>query len=536
MTTDVLWILLPEIILVATAVGIYLGGAFVEDRRPWALLALAGVCVAAVALGIQQGATPVSTHEKGTVPFSSDENLDSPPLIQQGVAPVSGPITVDHLACYSRWLALLLGGLLILTASKPLDSSGTPEYIGSLLLTVAGVMLAAEAADLVLIFVALELISIPTYILLYLGHGGSSSREAAVKYFFLSLLASAILLYGFSFLYGSTGTTNLAAMQQRLAQPGSPAADFGVFVKLSMVLIFAGLGFRITAVPFHFYAPDVFQGTTYANAALLSAIPKAGGLLVLARLTLWAVPALPFAEPYAWRIAFVLAVLTMTLGNVVALWQDNLRRLLAYSTIAHAGYMLVGLAAALAVPGVANHWNGLGAVLLYLVVYALASIGTLAALAYLGRDERQLEAVDELAGLGHTRPWAAAVIAVFMFSLTGIPPLAGFWGKLAIFGSALYVDFGAVGEIIAPWWFTVLAVIGVINAAISAGYYLRIVSVMYFRAPLATPKAQGGAGAWYAALACAALVVAIGFYPGPLWRGSNVATPRTAAESMVESK
>ena len=184
----------------------------------------------------------------------------------------------------------------------------------------------------------------------------------------------------------------------------------------------------------------------------------------------------------------------MTLGNVLALWQDDLRRLLAYSSIAHAGYMLIGLAVGLATGNAPGPWNGVAALGFYLVAYAAATIGAFAVLEHLGRPDRRLDGVEELAGLGRTRPLAAALLAVFMFSLAGVPPLAGFWGKLLVFGSALNVGGAAGAEGSLQWWFTGLAIVGVINAAVAAAYYLRVVAVMYFRTPLATPRAQGGAG------------------------------------------
>jgi len=240
--------------------------------------------------------------------------------------------------------------------------------------------------------------------------------------------------------------------------------------------------------------------------------------VVLTRLLLAAMPGL---ELYAWRAAAVIAVLTMTTGNVLALWQDDLRRLLAYSAIAHAGYMLIGLAVALATRNEPGSWNGLAALWFYLVVYAAATLGAFAVLEHLGRPERRLEGVEELAGLGQTRPLAAALLAVFLLSLMGVPPLAGFWGKFCIFGSALNVD-GAAGaaEGMQPW-FTALAIIGVLNAAVAAAYYLRVVAVMYFRTPLATPPARGGGGPWWAAVACGLAVVLIGFFPGPLMREAS---------------
>ena len=222
-------------------------------------------------------------------------------------------------------------------------------------------------------FVALELISIPTYVLLYLGRRDAQGQESAAKYFFLSVLSSAILLYGFSFLYGVGGSTQLTAVRAALAEPGRRPRDFRAFSKVAVALIFAGLCFRITAVPFHFYAPDVYQGTTYPNAALLSVMPKAAGFVVLARMLLAAMPGM---ELYAWRVALVISVLTMTMGNVLALWQDDLRRLLAYSADRerglHAHRLGRGDWPRAIRPGSGTARRRLW---FYLVVYAAATIG-----------------------------------------------------------------------------------------------------------------------------------------------------------------
>jgi NADH-quinone oxidoreductase subunit N len=305
---------------------------------------------------------------------------------------------------------------------------------------------------------------------------------------------------------------------------------FDNLAKLALLLTFAGLSFRLAAVPLHFYAPDVYQGTTNSNAALLSVIPKAAGLAVLVRLV-WA--AMSGLGPFAWQITMAVAILTMTLGNTMALWQGNFRRMMAYSSIAHAGYLLIGLTVALAAgTGPPGSWDGISALLFYLCVYAVATIGTFAMLEYLGQPGRRVEGIDELAGLGRTRPASAAMMAVFMFSLTGIPPLAGFWGKLQIFASALSVDAGSGGN--ARIWFVVLAILGVLNAAISAGYYLRIVGIMYFRPPLYEPRTEGGWGAFTAAVACAIVTVIISLYPGPLLKASNQARPVISQAPKIE--
>jgi len=537
MTTATLQLLLPEIVLIAVAAAIYLGGAFLTGEKgtfyvfrndpngasqqsrmsPFSWIAGGAILAAAIALWSQHG------------PAEAD-----------------APLHFDELAWLTRGLALGFGALLLLLASGPLaslshqggadvlvcpetskrqgrqeclphrsHSDGTAEYVGSLLLVVAGLMLVGIAGDLVLLFVALELISIPTYVLLYLGRRDAASQESMAKYFFLSVLASAILLYGFSFLYGIAGSTELAAVRAALDGTKPLPPGFAVFSKLAMALIFGGLCFKIAAVPFHFYAPDVYQGTTHPNAALLSVVPKAAGFLAMTRIL---VAAMPGMTPHSWQIVLGVSVLTMTFGNVMALWQDDLRRLLAYSSIANAGYMLLALAVALAAGGGATAWDGIAAVAFYLVTYSVATIGAFAVFEHLGRPDRSLDGIDELAGLGATKPLAATVLAVCMFSLAGIPPLAGFWGKFLVFGGALSVEPSAGAAYGLRWWFVGAAIAGVLNAAVAATYYLRIVAVMYFRTPLATPRAQRGAGAWWAAVACALLLLGFGVYPGPLMR------------------
>jgi NADH-quinone oxidoreductase subunit N len=531
MSTATVVFLTAEMVLVAAAIIIYLGGAMVRTARPWAWIAGAGIVLAAAALwqwGGERGHGSGAGGRDSGAEYSNSEISNLQSEISKSQIPNSksltvGPVTTDPLAHYGRWLALAFGAVLVLIAGKPLATGGNSEYLGSLLLVIAGLMLAAGAGDLVLLFVGLELISIPTYILLYMGRRDAASQEAAAKYFFLSVLASAMFLYGLSFLYGTAGSTNMAVIREKLSHLESLPAGFGMFARLALVLVFAGLCFRISAVPFHFYAPDVYQGTIHANAGLLSVVPKAAGFLALVRVALVTMPGV---SDSAWRIALALAVITMTLGNVVALWQDNIRRLLAYSSIANAGYMLIGLAVGLATAGssgAGGRWDGVGGLLFYLSAYAAGTLGIFAALAYLGRQRQQIEALDELAGLGRTHPLVAGAIALCLFSLTGLPPAGGLWGKIMVFGSALNVQAGTGGPLRS--WFIGLAIIGVLNAAVAAFYYLRIVGVMYFRAPSDTPRAEGGHGAWMATMACALVVLCLGVYPGPLIHASNMASP-----------
>lgn len=474
-------LLAPEALLAGVAVFIFVAGVCCDCRRWWTWLAGLAL-VAAGALLYRQGSEAV----------------------------FSGPLVSDALGHYVRWLSLVLGLLFVPLIARDAAAGQTAEIIGSLLLMIVGLMLVSISRELVLMFVALELISIPTYVLLYLGGENTASQESTTKYFFLSVLSSAVVLYGFSFLYGLGGTTWLAEMGPKFAEQ-SATAGLRPLAVLALVLIFAGLSYRISIVPFHFYAPDVYQGTTATNAALLAVVAKIAGLIALVRIISLAMPGM---QGYGWRLALVLAVLTMTLGNTMALWQDNLRRLLAYSSIAHAGYLLIGLAAAFAVGGSAGGLGveGTNALLLYLAVYALATLGAFAVLARLYNGARPLQGMDELAGLGQTQPLAAVAMSIFMFSLAGVPPLAGFWGKLALFRSAIDVALGAQERANLEAWFLALTVIGGLNAAVAAAYYLRVVATMYFRSPLASITASGR-GAWTAMFASALLVLAIGLSP-----------------------
>lgn len=513
MLSELFSLLGPETVLAAVAILIYLGGAFVERPAIWRWAALAGLAFSAIML------------------------LESP-----REAAATMPVAVDGLSAFARWLALGVGLLLVLIAWRPLERDGTPEYHASLLLIVAGLMLVAVARDLVLLFVGLELVSIPTYVLLYLGRHSAASQEATAKYFFLSVLASAILLYGLSFLYGAAGSTSLPVIAERVGE-ASTLGGFGLFARLALVMVIAGLGFRIAAVPFHFYAPDVFQGTSHGNAALLSVVPKIAGFVALARI---AAAMLPGIQAYAWPAVAVLSALTMTLANLLALQQTNFRRLLAYSSIANAGYMLIGLAVFFAADRPeTSYWHGLGAMLFYLAVYAVATIGAFAAAVSLERGDRQLENIDELSGLawsgGIARPMLAGALALFMFSLAGLPPLAGFWGKLTIFGSSLSLT--ALTTNARPW-FVVLAILGVLNSAVAAAYYLRILGIVFFRpAPATTAGEHRVTAPYLVSIACGLLVLAIGVYPSvwlePAQRAGRelqgtIGTARAAHEASSE--
>jgi NADH-quinone oxidoreductase subunit N len=529
---DTFTLLAPEIVLVLAALAAYLGGAFAGLRFGW-LVAAAGVIAAML---VTRGQT-------------------ADPAFSAGIA-------IDPFSTYIRWTVLGLGLLLCLVQSGDLFAAavsrgpglhrgGSCEEAGTFLLLLAGLSLVGVASDLVLLFAGLELVSIPTYILLGLKRTDARGQEASLKYFFLSLVASAIFLYALVCLYGIGGSTDLGAIAARLKAEAT-GRTVQALLPLAIGLGVVGAAFRLAAVPMHFYAPDVYEGTSPGNAALLSTLPKVAGIVVLARLLAVIGPA---ATPeLLWRLLVVLAALTMTVGNVMALWQTNLRRLLACSSIAHAGYLLVGLAAAAAAPSATSGvlaTGGLSATLFYLATYAIATIGVFGALAYLGHrwpewtsgsgprpPREEISTVDDLDGLSGTNPVAAFAIAVFLLSLAGIPPLPGFWGKLALALSALSVDGNAAIDLGSRrGWFVGLAVLLVLNAAIAAAYYLRLIVAMYFKTTKRGVQADGGLAAGIAMLACLVLVGVVAIRPQGLLTAASRAgeslTPQAAAPAAA---
>jgi NADH-quinone oxidoreductase subunit N len=497
-------LLLPELVLVLSATAIIVGGAFYRNRALWHLAALASFVAAGLLMAWQRPAGDSFVH---------------------------GPIVLDGLAQSLRWLLMISG---VFFASLSWQSSSKelgPEQIGSIMFAVVGAMLAASANDLILLFLGLELISIPVYMLLFVGRRDRDSAEASAKYFFLSIVSSGVLLYGMSFVYGLSGTTIMLGSgntpgirDAMLALGDSPLASMA---PLGLLLMLVGLGFKLTAVPFHFYAPDVYQGTTATNAGLLATLPKIAAAAGIVRIVL---QCLPLEAGYAWQVLLVLSLLSMTIGNVSALWQKNVRRMLAYSSIAHSGYILIGMTVAQAGAAMGgaetSTYNGVTAMVFYLAVYVFATLGAFAALTAMGRGDCDASTLDDLTGTGRTQPLAAATMAIFMFSLAGIPPLAGFWGKFGLFMSAIDLATQTTGT--ASTWLIVLSVVGALNAATAAAYYLRVVGVMYFQAGTSTERRplQAG-GALAAALACAVLVIGAGIRP------SAVMAPALTAETDV---
>jgi NADH-quinone oxidoreductase subunit N len=499
----------PEIALIGTACVVLLLGCFYNRRWLWFLVSLIGVGLSAILAGAL----------KTTMP----EAMTSAPLIP------------DTAATFVRWVAIISAALFLLVSWPEVDRTNAAEYYACLLVAAAGVSLVGRANDLITLFLALELLSIPTYVLLYLPARSRKSQEAAAKYFLLSVMSSAVLLFGFSYLYGATGTTNITAIVGTLTAGNAERAS--PLTLVAAVMVVAAVGFRITAVPFHFYAPDVYEGGPAGVVAQLAFWPKVAGFVALARVfgLIAADRHLPFepGTPVP-ALLWLLAVATMSVGNVLAVLQDDIRRMLAYSSVAHAGYMLMGVIVAGSFAGTEVNGEpgsgGMDAVLFYLVAYGAMTVGAFAVVVFLSTPERPVESIDDLAGLGETHPVTAASMGVFLLSLIGIPLTAGFVGKLLLFVGSFGAPAGtpAMGNLN-----RLLVVVAAVNAAVGAYYYLRVLGVMYLRSPL-RPKTDSRA--WPTAVAAvllAAFTVVFGVYPDPLVKACRNAAPPPRPASIA---
>lgn len=331
------------------------------------------------------------------------------------------------------------------------------EFFGLIILATVGFNMMAASADIILLYLALETASISFYILSGFATDARRSPEAGIKYFVYGAFASAVMLYGLSLLYGITGgQTNIEAIAQRVM-----AQEPNALIMLSAVAVLVGFGFKISAVPFHFWAPDVYEGAPTPVTAILSTASKAAGFAVFLRLFLGGALGLPNVENW-WAIVVAMSIATMTLGNFAAIWQSNIKRLLAYSSVAQAGYILIGLASFTA--------EGAGAALFYLLMYAATNVAAFGVIILVsnvtGSDE-----VSDLSGLSRRSPWLAVVMLLALLSLGGIPPTAGFFAKFFLFKAA--VDAGL-------WW---LAAIGIFNAFVALYYYLNVAKYIYLYQP-----------------------------------------------------
>lgn len=371
------------------------------------------------------------------------------------------------------------------------------EYYGVMLLSASGMVMLAHAANLVTIFLGIETMSIGVYVMTAMRRRSRRGNEAAMKYFLIGAFATGFLVYGMALLYGAAGTTSLVRMQTALAQTNNP----GLVIAGAFLLVVA-FGFKVAAVPFHMWAPDAYEGAPTPVTAFMAAAVKAAAVAAMIRVFGLALggDVIPFGA-LGWASPMVvIAAVTITIGNISAIRQDNIKRMLAYSSISHGGVLLVGICALGLGSTTAN-----GAIIYYLIAYSFTTMGAFAIVAYVGSKGRERLMVDDWAGLGGQHPAAALAMTVLLLSFGGIPPTGGFFGKFYIFKSAMEVYDGQL-----IW----LVLIGVVNSAISIYYYLRIVTAMYFKEanqPFAPTKSGG---LLFVIAVCPLLVLELGLMPG----------------------
>jgi NADH-quinone oxidoreductase subunit N len=427
--------ILPETIMTAGGTLVLLTEPLVRQskRIVYTLLSL-GIFIAAMA----------AAFEANTMPGLSFSNM----------------LIVDGFATFFRVLVIGVGILTILSSTQYLrrEHADSAEYYALLLFSVTGQCVMATANELIMVFIGIEISSIATYVLAGYLRDDKRNNEAALKYFLLGSFATAFLLYGIAWIYGTTGSTNLAVIRTFLLTPGTQRNV--ILASVAAALMFVGFAFKVSAAPFQIWAPDVYQGSPAPVTLFMSAGPKAAAFAVFLRVFMTAfAPITNRWEPFVWSSA----LLTMIIGNFGALAQTNIKRMLAYSSIAHAGYVMVAITASSQI--------GVAAVMFYLAAYALMNIGAFAVVTHFSRQGEKFVGIQDMAGLGSKQPVTAALFAICLLSLIGVPLTAGFFGKFYIFKAAL--DSHLV-------WLTVL---GLLNSAVAAYYYLRILVVMYMQEP-----------------------------------------------------
>ncbi|HLA12560.1 MAG TPA: NADH-quinone oxidoreductase subunit N [Pyrinomonadaceae bacterium] len=487
-------LILPELIVCGLAVTVMLVDAFARPAQRWLTggLSLVGLFLAAMTVVGLWISSPGTTSA------------------------FNGMIVLDALRLSFTLVFLLVSALIVLVSVVWVEDERLPagEFHSLLLFATVGMMLMASGGDLVIIFLGLEILSIATYVMAGFRRTDVRSNESSMKYFILGSFASAFLLYGIALIYGATatsaglpGTTNIAEIAVRISEARYPQL---LFAGAAMMLV--GLGFKIATAPFHVWTPDVYEGAPTVVTSFMAAGPKAAGFASFIRIFVFAFPfVVTAADPTvagqlhsAWLNALViLAILTMTVGNVVAIAQNNVKRMLAYSSIAHAGYALVGFVAAGAASDPAERDAAISAVVFYLLTYSVMNIGAFAVVQLIARAGDRRTEVEDYNGIGFQAPVLAFLLSLFLLSLLGMPLTAGFIGKVMVFRAA--VDEG----------FYRLVVIGVLNTAVSAYYYLRLIIVMFFRERTTVWTAPPIPASIAIALAITALgVLYLGVFPG----------------------
>lgn len=468
-------------------------------------------------------------------------------LWEQGLTEpaIHGMVYLDKFTLIFAALVSAAGILAMLMSPRYLRSHlmDRAEYYVLILFSVAGIIILAGSADLLTFFVGFEVMSIPVYCVAGFLRKDSRSAEAAMKYFFLGAFSAAIMLYGIALIYGVTGTTNLEYiginLAELLANPASAKASLGI-VGFGVLLILSGLAFKASSVPFHFWTPDVYTGTPSPGTGFMATAVKAGAFAAILRVFLIAfqVPELQGGfYGYGWVDVFlVISGASMILGNLVAIKQNNVKRMLAYSSIAHAGYILLGFVAAGSRP---DFFLLNDAVIFYLFTYTFATVGAFGVLAWFGRRGESAETYEELAGLGFKYPVIGLCMGIFMFSSAGIPPMAGFVGKLYVFQAAI-----EVGQATGEFAFIGLSILAVLTSLAGVYYYLRVLVCMYMKSATREIRPAASKSAKYAIVVCAILTLYIGIVPGRVmgwcteamvdFKGAPSSVQRVIAQGRVD--
>lgn len=503
-----LWFLLPEMAIFVGVVVVFIMGLS-PSKKVRDLLPL----MTSVFLGLGFALTPlVYESEFGRRVLAQPDFLIMPMLgkyVKMVVCLIGIVLAMTSVGMIDRRLeAAVASGRL------PFDPirANRGEFYAFFLLSLIGVMLICNANDLIWLFLALELTSLPTYIMVAISRPSRRAQEASVKYFFLGAMATAMFLYGFALLYGATGTMILTEMRSAFEGQRAQAAGINTIGIVGMILTILGISFKIAAAPMHFYAADVYEGAASPVTAFLAFVPKTAGFIAIILLLStvgWSGHSLAEGLPQPILVTlWMVAVLTMTLGNIAAILQKSVKRVLAYSSVAHSGYMLLGVIA-----GPAH--DGLDAVLFYLLAYGIMNTAAFAVLAGLERKGQEIESMDDLAGLRMKHPGMAVVMAIASGSLLGVPPLLGFFGKLYLFIAA--VQAGQIE----------LVVIAGLNSAISAWYYLRLIALPIMSKPSAQAETiVPNPFKWprVAGIVTAAAVVVLPVFLAPLFSASREAT------------
>ena len=466
---------LPEFFMALAAMALLMLGVFQGDR---AAREVSWLSVLALVIGIALVAAPLYAH--GSERFVS----------------LYGMFVTDGFGAMMKILVLIGSALAIMLSLRYNDHEkiARPEFPVLVLLATTGMMMMISANDLIALYVGFELQSLALYVIAAFQRDSLRSTEAGLKYFVLGALASGMLLYGASMVYGFAGSTNFDVLAKDFADGGP--VPIGLII--GIVLIAVGLAFKVSAVPFHMWTPDVYEGAPTPVTAFFSVGPKIAAMTLFVRVMVG-----PFGGLLSeWRqVIWFIAIASMILGALAAINQRNIKRLMAYSSIGHVGYALIGLAAGTTI--------GVRGIIVYLAIYLFMNIGTFAVILCMRRDGKAVEEISDLAGLSRTRPGLALALGIFMFSMAGIPPLAGFFAKIYVFLAA--IDAGLYG----------LAIIGVLTSVVGAYYYLRIVKLMYFDEPAAAFDQPIGREVQFVLVLSSLVILFFFAWPGLLVDGAD---------------